>query len=128
MMTEDEILGVVGNELANCENSDSLVYRKQTAIDYYQGAEPKPPAIPGRSGVVSTDVADAVEWLLPSIVESLSGKAVKFRPCSAQDEAQAELETDYTHFLWSEDNNGYLNLYESAKDALLTGVGIIKIW
>lgn len=128
MMDSNEILSAVENELANCENSDALVYRKQTAIDYYQGAEPKPPEIKGRSGVVSTDCADAVEWILPSIVESLSGKAVKFRPCSAQDEAQAELETDYTHFLWSEDNNGYLNLYEASKDALLTGVGILKIW
>ena len=38
------------------------------------------------------------------------------------------LETDLTHFAFSEDNNGYLNLYEAAKDALLTGVGIWKIY
>jgi hypothetical protein len=47
---------------------------------------------------------------------------------SAMDEDQAELETDLTHFVFSEDNNGYLSLYEAAKDALLTGVGIFKIW
>ena len=66
--------------------------------------------------------------LLPNIIESLSGKFVKFMPMSAMDEAQADLETDITHFTFSEDNNGYLALYEAAKDALLTGVGIFKIW
>ena len=85
------------------------------------------PDIRGRSSVVSTDVADSVEWILPSIVENLSGKAVKFRPMSAQDEMQAELETDFTHFVFSEDNNGYLALYSAAKDALMSGTGIIKV-
>ena len=46
---------------------------------------------------------------------------------SAQDEMQAELETDFTHFVFSEDNNGYLALYSAAKDALLSGTGIIKV-
>jgi len=53
---------------------------------------------------------------------------VKFCPMSAQDEDQADLETDLTHFVFSEENHGYLNLYEAAKDALLTGVGIFKIY
>ena len=57
----------------------------------------------------------------------LSGKTVKFRPMSAQDEMQAELETDFTHFTFSEDNNGYMALYSAAKDALLCGTGIIKV-
>jgi hypothetical protein len=78
--------------------------------------------------VVSTDVADAVHWLLPNIVESLSGKSVKFMPMSAQDEDQADLETDFTHFVFNEENNGFLNLYEATKDALLTGVGVLKIY
>ena len=34
---------------------------------------------------------------------------------SAQDEMQAELETDFTHFVFSEDNNGYLALYSAGE-------------
>ena len=46
---------------------------------------------------------------------------------SAQDEQQAELETDFCHYVWSEENPGYLNLLEASKDALMTGVGVLKI-
>ncbi len=127
MLDKDEIISIIAAEMSNAGN-DQLVAKKRQATAYYHGLEPAPLDVNGRSSVVSTDVADAVEWLLPNIVESLSGKSVKFCPMSAQDENQADLETDLTHFVFSEENHGYLNLYEAAKDALLTGVGIFKIY
>lgn len=127
MLDKDEIMGIIAAEMSNAGN-DELVQKKRVATAYYHGLEPAGSGIKGRSSVVSTDVADAVEWLLPNIVESLSGKSVKFCPMSAMDEDQADLETDLTHFVFSEENHGYLNLYEAAKDALLTGVGIFKIY
>ena len=109
--------------------SDSLVSKKQEAIKYYEGELPEKPETVGRSGVVSSDVADSIEWLLPSIVESLSGgKAVRFMPMSQMDEDQCALEEELTSFAFNEDNNGFLSLYEAVKDALLVGVGVMKIW
>jgi len=67
MMDEDEIKGIISNEMANCAG-DEWVQRKRLALDYYHGHEPRPSGIKGRSEVVSTDVADAVEWILPNIV------------------------------------------------------------
>ena len=128
MMNEEDILAAIAGEIEQCSESDHWLARKREATAYYEGHLPAPPDIRGRSAVVSTDVADSVEWILPSIVENLSGKAVKFRPMSAQDEMQAELETDFTHFVFSEDNNGYLALYSAAKDALMSGTGIIKVY
>ena len=127
MMEEDDIKAIISNEMSNC-SGDEWVDRKRLAMAYYNGHEPRPSGIKGRSEVVSTDVSDAVEWLIPNIIESLSGKSVKFMPMSAQDEDQADLETDFTHFVFSEENNGFLNLYEATKDALLTGVGVLKIF
>ena len=127
MLDKDEIIAIIASEMSNAGN-DELVQKKRVATAYYNGIEPAPLDIKGRSSVVSTDVCDAIEWLLPNIVESLSGKSVKFMPLSAQDESQADLETDLTHFVFSEENHGYLNLYEAAKDALLTGVGVFKIY
>ena len=127
MMNEEDIKNIIANEMVNC-SGDEWVNRKNLAMSYYNGHEPRPSGIKGRSEVVSTDVADACHWLLPNIVESLSGKSVKFMPMSAMDEDQADLETDFTHFVFSEENNGFLNLYEAAKDALLTGVGVLKIY
>ena len=127
MLEESEIKAIIAAEMTNA-SSDELVHKKRDAEKYYHGHLPAPSGVRGRSSVVSTDVADAIEWLLPNVVESLSGRSVKFCPVSSMDEDQAELETDLTHFVFSEDNNGYLSLYEAAKDALLTGVGVFKIW
>ena len=127
VMSEDDILGVIAEEMRHTDQSDSWVAKKNVAQQYYDGELPKAPDIKGRSGVVSTDVADSVEWILPPIIESLSGKAVKFRPMSAQDEVQADLETQFTHFVFSEDNEGYQALYSAAKDALMCGTGIMKV-
>lgn len=127
MMEESEIINIISNEMTNCVG-DEWVSRKEIANHYYHGRYPQPSGIKGRSEVVSTDVADAVHWLLPNIVESISGKSVKFMPMSAMDEDQADLETDFTHFVFNEENNGFLNLYEATKDALLTGVGVLKIY
>jgi hypothetical protein len=123
----EDLKGVIASEMEN-SLTDELVSKKQTAMKYYEGELPPKPDTAGRSGVVSTDVADSIEWLIPNIIESLSGKSVKFMPVSAQDEDQAALETDLCHFAWTEDNNGFLSLYESVKDALLTGVGIMKVY
>ena len=126
-MSDEDIKAIIAEEMQHTDQSDTWVAKKALAQQYYDGDLPRPPATPGRSGVVSTDVADSVEWIMPPIIESLSGKSVKFRPMSAQDEAQAELETEFTRFVFAEDNEGYQALYEAAKDALMCGTGIIKV-
>jgi len=85
VLDKDEIISIIAAEMTNAGN-DELVHKKRLAEKYYHGLEPAPLDVKGRSSVVSTDVADAVEWLLPNIVESLSGKSVKFMAMSAQDE------------------------------------------
>ena len=67
MMDLDEIKGILAAEISNCDE-EFLVERKRTAERYYDGELPLPPDIRGRSAVVSTDVADCVEWLLPNII------------------------------------------------------------
>ena len=127
MMDETDILAAVSEEMSHCQLSNEWLDRKRVAEAYYAGDLPRPPETKGRSGVVSTDVADSVEWIMPPIIESLSGKSVKFRPMSAQDENQADLETQFTHFVFSEDNEGYMALYSAAKDALMCGAGVMKV-
>jgi len=127
MVDLEDLKGVIGSEMENSV-SDELVSKKRIALDYYEGRLPAKPDTAGRSGVVSTDVSDSIEWLLPSIVQSLTGRCVKFMPMSQMDEDQAQLEEELTAFAFNEDNNGFLAMYEAVKDALLVGVGIMKIW
>ena len=124
----EDLKGVIASEMENSV-SDELVSKRKTAMKYYEGTLPERPETVGRSGVVSTDVADSVEWLIPNIISSLTGsKAVRFMPMSQMDEDQAKLEEEITAFAFNEDNNGFLAMYEAVKDALMVGVGVMKIY
>ena len=79
-MDETEILAAISEEMSHCGLSNEWLEKKRTAESYYAGELPRAPDIKGRSGVVSTDVADSVEWIMPPIIESLSGKSVKPAP------------------------------------------------
>ena len=127
MLDIEELKSAIASEMES-SLSNGLVEKKRLAMEYYNGNLPAKLDTAGRSGVVSTDVADSIEWLIPSIISSLTGKAVRFSPMSQADENQAALEEEITAFSFNEDNNGFLAMYESVKDALLTGVGIMKIY
>jgi hypothetical protein len=79
-------------------SSAKLSVERSDAMDYYLGDMRKDmPPLEGRSSAVSTDVADTIEGLMPSLMEIFCGseEIVTFNPVSAEDVAGAEQETDY---------------------------------
>jgi hypothetical protein len=88
------------------------------------------PAAEGRSRAVSTDVADTIDGLMPSLMEIFAGSddVVRFEPFGPEDVAAAEQETDYVNHVFMQQNPGFLILYSFIKDALLSKVGIVKVW
>ena len=52
--------------------------------------------VEGESSVVTRDVMETIEWAMPSIMRSFAvGRhVVSFKPTGAQDEAQADQETE----------------------------------
>lgn len=101
------------------------------AQDYYLGnmAEDMP-AGDGRSSAVSSDVADTVEGLLPSLIDIFYGSddVVRFDPVSKEDIEAAQQETDYVNHVFRQKNDGFMVMYSFIKDALLSKVGIVKVW
>ena len=79
------------------------------ATDYYMarkfGNEDE-----GRSQVVSTDVRDSVQNVMPSLMRIFTGpdKVVEFKPRGPEDEQVAAQATDYINYIVQEDNNGFL--------------------
>jgi len=75
----------------------------------------------GKSIARSSDVSDAIEWILPQIVRSIieSPEAVRFEPLSPLDEEQAGIEADATHYYLLSKCDGFVVVYSAAKDALL---------
>jgi hypothetical protein len=101
------------------------------AMDYYNGDMSRDmPAQDGRSRAVSTDVADTVDGLMPSLMEIFAGSddVVRFEAFGPEDVAAAEQETDYVNHVFMQQNPGFLILYSFIKDALLSKVGIVKVW
>ncbi|MDP3076635.1 hypothetical protein [Bradyrhizobium sp.] len=108
-----------------------LMEERADAMDYYLGDMRKDmPAQDGRSRAVSTDVADIIEGLMPSLMDIFAGsdEVVRFEPVGPEDEAAAQQETDYVNHVFMQQNPGFMVLYSFIKDALLSKVGIVKVW
>ena len=108
-----------------------LSEERADAMDYYLGDMGQDmPAPEGRSRAVSTDVADTIEGLMPSLMDIFCGadEVVRFEPVGAEDEAAAQQETDYVNHVFMQQNPGFMVMYSFIKDALLSKVGIVKVW
>ena len=96
-----------------------LASKRDTALrEYYRmpyGNEQE-----GWSSVVTSDVSDTVEWILPSLLKTFTStdKAVSFEPTTAADVDGAEQATDACNYVFYKQNNGFLVLYTALKDAL----------
>lgn len=111
------------------DQASTLTSERTDAVNYYMGDMSKDmPATEGRSKAVSTDVADTIEGMMPSMMEIFCGgdEVVKFAPVGPEDVPLAEQETDYVNHVFMEKNPGFLVLYSFIKDALLSKNGIVK--
>jgi len=104
-----------------------LVAAREKSLEYYKGEMRDVPHIEGRSTATSTDVADAIETILPDLVEIFTSEdVVAFQPKGEEDEEAAEQETDYLNHVFFNENNGFLILYSFIKDALQVKTGVTK--
>jgi hypothetical protein len=129
-LSEDDIKSICGREIAAAESHiGTLSSERQRALDYYTGANMWP-SKDGQSKVVTREVLETVEWLLPQIIKVFAStdEIVKFEPQGQEDEATSEQATDFCNYIWSRDNPGFLTLHNWVKDCLIGGLGVIKIW
>lgn len=130
-MTDEELLALIENEESQCISSTSgaLAEQRREAMQYYYG-QPYGNEVEGRSQVVTTEVKDAVEGILPSLMAifTSSDEIVRFEPQSQEDEQAAQQATDYVNYIFTRLNNGFLTLYCVFKDALLQKNGYAKIY
>jgi hypothetical protein len=130
-MTDSELKSILAAEIADslAHLGGELSEQRRKALRYYLG-EPLGNEQEGRSKVVSTDVADVVEWILPSLLKIFTAgdDVVRFEPTGPEDEEVAKQATEYVNWIFSRDNAGFTNLYAWFKDALLQKNGIAKVW
>ncbi len=130
-ITEFELRNIIGQEINNAMGymGGNLSSQRKKSLEYYMG-EPLGTEIDGRSQVVSTDVADTVETILPNLLKifTSSDQTVKCEPVKAEDVALAEQATNYINYIFNKDNNGFSILYNWFKDALIEKNGIVKVY
>lgn len=130
-LSDAEILARIQAEESNAYglNDAELCDDRARAIDYYLG-KPFGNEQEGRSQVVSTDVADTIESILPALLKVfISGdEVVKFDPKGAEDIDGAEQETEAVNHLVMEKNSGFSVFYTWFKDALMSKNGYVKVY
>ena len=130
MLDDNEILNIISNELSNSAGGgDSIESNRKDALSAYLGHSASD-GTAGKSSVVSTDVADAIEWIMPEIVKAFTqnNEVVTFDATFQGDEKQAEIESQFVYDVLMKDNNGFLIIHQFVKDALLQKNGFVKVF
>ena len=130
-VTEDDLHGIVSAEIDDAVDyvDDVISPQRATAGEYYKG-EPFGNEEEGRSQVVSMDVRDTVQAIMPSIMRVFfsASNVVEYAPNGPEDVQSAEQATEYVNYCLTRDNNFFNVCYSSFKDALIRKNGIMKIW
>lgn len=111
-------------------HSGDLAADRAKSLDYYLG-KPLGNEQDGRSQIVTSDVSDAVEGMLPSLIRVFTSgdDIVSFEPTGPEDEEQAKQETDYVNYVLTQQNNFVPLLLTWLRDGLISKNGYIKaIW
>lgn len=134
-ITDDELLARVEQELRSAQDymGGKLSVQRKKALQYYMAqaeGDLSPPEIEGRSTYVSTDVADTVEWMLPSLLKIFTAgdKTVVLVPRKRGAENLADDATEYLNYIFNYQNEGFKCLHTMFKDALISKVGILKVY
>lgn len=133
-MSDEKLAALIDHETTNSMGwSDELAQDRQRNLEYYMGeatGELAPPEVEGRSKVVSRDVLDTVEWIMPDLMRMFAGsdEIVRFEPDSPEDQQAADDATAYVGYLIHRKNNGFVLLHDAIKSALISRMGVIKCY
>jgi len=128
-MSESELENVLAGEIQDATDYiDNVVSPARALAESYYLGEPFGNEEEGRSTVISMDVRDTVQAILPSLMRVFYGgeHTVEFAPTSAEDVQKASQATDYINYIFRRDNDGFAVLYSAFKDALVKGSGFVK--
>jgi len=130
-MDDDELQTVVSAYISDAIQyiDDDISPVRAESTRYYRG-DPFGNEVEGRSQVVSRDVRDSVQAVLPSMMRVFFGseKVVEFVPRTESDVAMAEQATDYLNYILRQDNDAISIFYSVFKDALMNKGGFVKWW
>jgi len=130
-MNDVEFQSIVRNEIEQAIGHYDTEYSQARidAMDYYLG-EPFGNEQDERSKVVSTEVSDTIEHIMPSLMRifTQSDDYVRFAPKGPEDVRGAEQASDYSNWVINNDNRGFEIMHNWFKDALILKMGVVKYY
>tara|TARA_R110002126_G_scaffold35865_5_gene109850 strand:+ start:1464 stop:3476 length:2013 start_codon:yes stop_codon:yes gene_type:complete len=130
-LSKSKLLSLISQEVDGALGfySSELATQRKDALKYYLG-EPLGNEVEGRSSVVSQDLLEVVEAILPSLMRMFTqqDKIVNFEATKPEDVAYAEQISDYCNYIFTKDNEGFNILHSMFKTALLQKNGFCKIY
>jgi hypothetical protein len=131
LMEEIKLKSIIEAEIQNALGyiETETTEQRRKALQFYN-REPYGNEIEGRSGIVTGEVAEAVDGALPPLLRVFTqgDDIVRAEPAGPGDEETAKQITSYLNWVFYRDNPGFEVLNIWFKDALLQKNGVIKVW
>jgi hypothetical protein len=134
-MDDSELVSVLRSHEAQAigyqpGGNDEISSQQERAINYYYGVMDDVPAIDEQSSAVDQTVSTVIDAALAAVLKPFvsSEETVSFAPRNAEDIEFAAQATEYVNYVFNCDNPGFQILHDWFKDALLTKLGVVKVW
>lgn len=131
-LSDAEIVKLVDSEFESSLGAPGgdISSERALAYDYYL-SKPLGNEVEGQSSVVTSDVSDVVDGIMPSLLRlfTTADNLVGFDAVGPEDEEQAAQESDHVNYtFFKRIENAFIILYTWFFDALLQKNGIVKAW
>jgi len=131
-LSDRDIVAIVDAEFESSMGHAGGEISSERALswDYYL-SKPLGNEVEGRSQVVTSDVSDVVDSVMPSLLRLFTNdeNLVNFEPHGVEDTQLARQESDYVNYVfWKRQDDPFILLYNWFFDALVQKNGIIKCW
>lgn len=130
-LTDEQIVSLVNAEFDEALGaSDGEISLERAKAWGYYLRKPFGDEEEGSSQVVTSDVADVVDGIMPSLLRlfTTADNLVSFDAVGPEDEERAQQESDYVNYVFFKRNPSFEILFFWMFDALVQKNGIVKAW
>lgn len=130
-MDDEKLVKVINREFAESMGAPDGEISKQRVLAWERyNREPLGDEIEGGSHVVTSEVSDVVDGIMPSLLRlfTTAENVCSFDAVGPEDEALAAQEGDYVNHVFFKENDSFLILFFWMFDALLQKNGIVMAW